>query len=345
MMPPIISLPVFDRPYLDNSIGQSLDRCSRLAFYNYRLNRAGVGRNYPIEFGNAYHTFRDVLEKTYRQTVIEKGKELDDVAEKLFEYSWGMAVKGWIDPPLEHKKSYLDKTRLASTCREAFTNWLSEKRLGAIIVLSTETPFDLELPGWWRCSAWKYCDFAITDEATFDWAETHCPKCGSPLQRRRFAGKIDQFIEWNKRLWFRDWKTTGMNGDFNKRYNPDHQFTGYSWATGVLSRRRPEGGIIEVIYNIKTKGPDFTPVYAARTKDDIDHWLVWIHDVWAEWEMRVRTDRWPMKTQGCEKYGGCFFRDACNTGSWFAIEGWLKQKTVESSWDPLNPDVEVGLPE
>lgn len=336
-----LSLPILAREAIDNSIGSTINRCPRLAFYNYALNRSPVKRDYPISFGSAYHVFREELEKLYRAD----SSKLDELRRlTLFESAFAIATKGWEDPPVEHKKSYLDKTRLRETCLAVFEDsWVPEKENGYYKVISTEAPFQLELPEVWRCSQWTKCDYKW--RTIHDHSGRACPKCGAPLERRRFLGRIDQVIEWNGRLWMRDFKTTGRKVDFNKKYNPDHQFTGYTWAAQKLSGRAVDGAIIDIAYNTKTKGPEFYPTIASRSSGDIEHWLEWIHDTFDEWEARIRSGIWPMNTMACDMYGECTFRRACASGSWVAIEEELKAHTVHSVWDPLNPDDEEGLPE
>ena len=308
-MPPL-TLPVLDRASLDNSILTAVGRCPRLAFYNYRLNRATRSTNYPINFGVAYHRFRQVLELLYREQIEKDGASLDDVSDGIYLAAWASAIVGWQDPPLEHKKGYLDLGRLSKTCLAAFDSWKEEKRRGYYKVVATEMAFDLTLPG-----------------------------------GRRFTGRLDQILEWNGRLWVRDFKTVGRMDDWKAKYNPDHQFTGYTWAAQQLSGRRVDGTIIDIVYNIKTKGPEFFPTLAARSSSDIQQWLEWVEFEGENWDRYCTTDKWPMRTSACGDYGGCFFRECCNLGSWESIEAWLSERTVHSVWDPLKPEEEVGLPE
>lgn len=340
----IITLPIHPREALDNSIAGTMNRCARLAFYNYALDRSPIVRNYPISFGQAYHIYRETLEKLYLSEVLEKGGSLGDLAKAMSIVAFKTATKDWVDPPVEHKKGYLDLTRLRKTCEFSFANWLQEKEAGYIKVIATESPFQLELPGVWRCSGWRWCDYLWyqEDSPTPNWM---CPNCGRPLETRRFLGKLDQILEWNGRLWIRDFKTTSRKVDFNKKYNPDHQFTGYTWAAQKLSNRSIDGAWIDIIYNTKTKGPESYPTLATRSAGDIEHWLEWIHDSFSEWESRIRSGIWPMNTTECDHFGECTFREACNSGDWFAISTWLEAKTVHSVWDPLNPEDEEGLPE
>lgn len=308
-MPPI-SLPVVDRRSIDNSVGQTYCRCPRLAFYNYRLNRASTGKNFPILFGSAYHNFREILELLYMKYVLEQNEDLEDLKQALYIAAFKQATEGWEDPPLEHKHAHLDYARLEKTCKSAFESWLNEKRQGYYKVIATEAAFEIPLPS-----------------------------------GRIFSGLIDQQIEWNGRLWIRDFKTTSRKEDFTKKFNPSHQFTGYVWAAQQLSGRRVEGVIIENVYNTKTKGPEFIPTLASRTTADIDHWLEWIEHVYDRWEESVEKEFWPMYTSACGDFGGCFFREACNSGSWPTIERFLEQRTVYSEWDPMDQSKEVGLPQ
>lgn len=307
---PQLSLPMLDRTSLDNSVLSVVGRCPRLAFYNYRLNRATRSVNYPINFGVSYHKFREILDKLYAEWIVKEGKELDSCSKMIFEAAWSVATKGWQDPPLEHKKGYLDLGRLSKTCEQAFEAWLDEKRRGYYKVIATEVAFELPLPS-----------------------------------GRLFTGRLDQILEWNGRLWVRDFKTVGRKDNWKEKYNPDHQFTGYSWAAQQLSDRRVDGTIIDIVYNTKTMGPEFHPTLANRSSNDIAQWLEWVEFESGNWERYCAEDLWPMRTMACGDYGGCFFRECCNLGSWDSIEGWLKERTIHSVWDPMNPEREEGLPE
>lgn len=311
-MPPI-NLPVVDREYLDNSILETCGRCPRLAYYNYKINRAARGKSWPIQYGVAFHKFKDVCELLYNQYVIEEGADLDDVKDMIYESASAVALLGWEDPPIEHTKSYLDLSRIRRGCELSFEQWLEEKKLGYYKVIGTETGFTLPLPS-----------------------------------GRLFAGRMDQILDWNTRIWVRDWKTLGRkpkNANFRAKFNPSHQFSGYTWAAQKLSGRRIEGVIISIVYNIKSTGPEFYTALANRTTDDIKQWLEWVEDEYSNWQHYVTNDYWPMRTSACEDYGGCFFKECCNSGSWSSIENWLEDNTISSTWDPLNPEGEEGLPE
>ena len=306
-----LSLPVLKRTYLDNSILETVARCPRLGYFNYVINRASRGTNYPIQYGVAYHKFRETIEALYIDWVGKEGQSLDDVQKLIYTTAWAVCTKDWKDPPLEHKKSYLDIGRLERACVQSYKDWILEKQHGHYIVIGNETGFTLPLPS-----------------------------------GRVFAGRIDQVLEWNQRLWLRDFKTIGrMDRDLKAKFTPGHQFTGYTWAQSQLSNRAVEGVIIDVVYNIKSKGPEFHPTLATRSSFDIQLWLEWVEHEYDNYQMFWERGMWPMKTSACGDYGGCFFKKCCNSGSNSSMEQWLQDFTIESVWDTLNPEQEKGIPQ
>lgn len=218
------------------------------------------------------------------------------------------AVFGWDEPPIGHKHEFLTKARLDATCNAAFEAWLEEKTDGLIKVLLWEQSFDLSLPS-----------------------------------GDRYGGRFDQLIEWNKKLWLRDFKTTSRMGKgYGARFDPDNQMSGYIWGNQILSGTEIEGVLIDVVYNTKTKGPEFHPFLTTRTAWQIENWE---EEVQCEIELvhgYFRTFTFPKRTTACEDFGGCFFRDACRRDGWGNIERWLKTNTAESVWDFADPKAEKG---
>lgn len=299
--------------HFDNSILSTFQRCPRKAFYQYYLDRAHDARNFPIQFGVAYHRFREVLELNYLDS--KDSNDLSDASyrEALFELAFNAALEvegGFEDPPAEAYHSYLHQTRLLSSCEEAFDHWLGEKRTGSMEILFPEQPFELELPN---------------DEY--------------------YTGKIDQVLEWRGReLWIRDFKTTSRMGrTYPEQFDPNNQFTGYVWAAQELSGRQVQGVIVETLYNTKTKGPEIKQFLSTRTPEQVEEW---VEEVCYEIE-RVRQyeedQMFPKRTLACNDYGGCLFRDACKKSHWHTREKWLESNTIESHWDPLNPEDEEGV--
>ena len=57
-----LTLPIREPTVFDYSTLSKFQRCPRQGFYTYGLHRAPSAINYPIQFGVAYHKFREYLE-------------------------------------------------------------------------------------------------------------------------------------------------------------------------------------------------------------------------------------------------------------------------------------------
>lgn len=292
----------------DNSMLSKAQRCPRKYFYQYVLDRAHKGQNYPIQFGIHYHAFRELLERFYLQTVKNGEHRLADVKNQLFQLAWNKSIEGFDDPPVEDRKSYLHTERLKESCEEAFQIWLDEKATGRVEVLFPEQPFELELPN-----------------------------------GELYIGRMDQIILYNDDVWVRDFKTTSRMGrTYKQNFDPNNQMTGYVWAAQKLSGRDVEGVFIETLYNTKTKGPQFHNFLSTRTQTQIEEW---IEETMYEIEQARQFEEdgmWPKRTVACNDYGGCNFRDACSMSHWRSRERWLLKRTIESTWDPREPDLEAA---
>jgi hypothetical protein len=309
-MPLVITMPIERSEVSDNSEISTHQRCPTKGLYQYGLNRAPIGTNYPIQFGVSYHKFREILEVVFEAHPREGDGLLDkEWQRETYELAWYAASKKFEDPPLDHKKAYLTTSRLSNACQLAFENWLHEKATGRYVVLFNEQAFDLALPS-----------------------------------GRRFGGRFDQILEWNGKLWIRDFKTVSRMGKtYGDQFEPNNQMTGYVWAAQELSGRRVEGVIIDVCYNTKNQGPEFHEFLTTRTPEHIERWLETIESETKEIDRYYEAGVFPMRTQACHDYGGCYFREACKKSSWPMIERWLEANTVESHWDFMNPEAEEGV--
>lgn len=300
------TLPIVPRETLDTSVLQTHQRCPRKAFYQYWLNRSGKGYNYPIGFGLSYHAYREWLERAW----MESGQDLAKDGPVCHEFAQIKALEVYPDdPPIGHKKEFLTRQRLRETFAQGYSEWQTEKRQGLFNVLEVEQGFQLTLPS-----------------------------------GRMFGGRMDQILEWHGQLWVRDFKTTSRMGkDYARQFDPNDQMTCYTWGASELSGRKVQGVIIQVIYNTKTKGPEHHQFLTTRSDAHI-----------AEWQQNVEQEAWlidkhstlemfPMRTTGCNDFGGCFYRDCCSMSSWKQRDAWLEAHTVESHWDFMNPDEEEGV--
>jgi hypothetical protein len=302
-------LELVKRDAYDNSILTTSQRCPRKALYQYFYNRAADGRNVPIGFGLAYHKFREVLELNYLKVCVGDGRDLQEVAPSLFKLALYEALDGYENPPEAHNKAYLSRGRLELTCEQAFVEWMAEKRKNIFVVLEAEQAFQLPLPS-----------------------------------GDLFGGRFDQILEWNGKLWIRDFKTTSRMGrDYHRMFDPNDQMTAYTWAASQLSGRPVQGVIIEVVYNTKTQGPKHHSIVSARTQAHIDEWLRNVQIAINDLNSYVESGYFPMRTTGCNDYGGCYFRDCCAMSSEVMRTAWLETKTIESHWDFMDPDKETGV--
>jgi hypothetical protein len=319
----------------DNSIRAEYVGCMRRGFYKYGLRRAFSGKNYPIQYGLAYHKYREVVENAMREKDLKMCHEIHDIG-------LNAATKGWEDPPIGHRYEYLDLPRLYLGLQMARKRIELEQASGSIKVTRSEDSFDLELP----FQVCQSCGWAILDGDDYN----HCPMCRDHppnLTRARHGGRIDQFIEFNNGLYVRDWKTTGYKSKHqDKKYDPNSQIQGYVWAGSQLSGRRFNGALIETVYNTKTKGPEVFQHYVDFSNGQMDQWVAsqmmyeqFIRTAWSRVK-ELGYLAFPQNTNACTAMGLCPYRDACLMGSGREIDNWLDNYTIYSHWDFMDPDKE-----
>lgn len=350
-----ISLPIFPpSAVLDNSTISEYSRCPRRGFYRYGLRRGFEGKSYTIQYGIAYHRYRETLEK---EMIVNKSK----LTEEIHQVALKAALHKYEEPPVGHRYEYLSRIRLIQACEKSKERVREEQRTGKIIVTRAEDSFDLELPffycencGWTipESEAYTDSDDSDDDDAVARMRLKHCPTCdGVELTRARHGGRVDQFVLWSafSKDMIRDFKTTSRMGkDYDLKFDPNSQMTGYVWAGSELSGRKFDGVLIETIYNTKSAGPDIFQTYVQFSAGQIEQWQAsmmmerqFIQTCFARAE-ELGYLAFPMRTAACPDYGGCRFRDACRSGSAWEIENWLKNYTIESHWDFTNPEEEVA---
>jgi len=90
-----VTLPMFPpEEVMDNSASSEYARCPRRGFYRYGLRRGFVGVNYPIQFGLAYHKYREIIE----EMMFDQESDLTDF---IHDSAVTLAVEGF-DEPLSH---------------------------------------------------------------------------------------------------------------------------------------------------------------------------------------------------------------------------------------------------
>ncbi len=334
-----ISLPLYPPDeVLDNSVIQEYTRCPRRGLYKYGMRRGFDGKSYPIQYGLAYHKYRETVENLMRE-------QKSPMTDEIHQAGWVACIEGWEDPPPEHKKAHLDLTRLVKAVNQARLRIQEEQRSGSVVITRPEEAFDLELP----FEICEDCGWAILRKE--DLIDTCCPNCGSGhIYSPRHGGRVDQFIQYRSLKnadMVRDFKTTGSKGDYyEQKFDPNAQLQGYVWAGGQLSGRKFDGALIETVYNTKTKGPEITQHYVTFSPGQEVAWLAsmmmersFIQTMWSRVD-ELGYLAFPQRTSSCQDFGGCHFRDACRTGGGWELNNWLENNTIESHWDFTNPEGE-----
>jgi hypothetical protein len=135
-----IGLPVFGHEaVLDNSTVSEYTRCPRKGLYRYGMRRGFEGKSYSIQYGIAYHKYRELVEK-------EMIKLNCKMTQAIHEAAISRALEGFEEPPMDHKHCHLNRIRLSRACLAAKERIEEEQRTGKVIVTRSEDSFDLELP-------------------------------------------------------------------------------------------------------------------------------------------------------------------------------------------------------
>lgn len=170
--------------------------------------------------------------------------------------------------------------------------------------------------------------------------DTHHPFPVHPVTREPFlySGRFDMLGEMNKRVVWRDEKTTtSISSNWSNQWNLRSQFSGYTWAL-QHEGFETDTGVIRGIGILKTK---FHQVEAIKqyNKQNVARW----HD-------QLRRDLWRLVrmwqegywdfnlAESCTAYGGCPFNDLCNSPN---EANWYSQYVVRR-WNPTqkNPIAE-----
>jgi hypothetical protein len=164
------------------------------------------------------------------------------------------------------------------------------------------------------------------------------------------AGKIDR-IRRNRvdgQLYNWETKTTGSNVSYYvQQVRPNHQITCYKWACSELLKMNVSGTILDVVYvsdrKIGGKFPngidiekDFARVETRRSATDVEEFLFDLRLATTDFlELQDRKlRRWHRNAPaGCYMYGGCHYRDACNSNLNPSI---LQAKYKTERWEPWN---------
>lgn len=299
-----VTLPIFEPEVFDNSMMETHSRCPRKYFYRYGLRRAPRGENFPIQFGLAYHDYRERIQPHFIEGV--------GVPLEVHEALRNEIVGAYEDPPLGHRKDYLTASRLEQTLDLAFARINHEVNQG-LKVIQSEQSFQLELDGveelfggrmdqviFWNGAVWMR-DFKTTSRMGSSYSKKFNPSnqmTGYVWAAGKLGGKLPKGVL--------------IEVVYNtKRSGPEfHQF---------LTERTP--GQIEQW--METAKSEIAEIRRNHQRTEKMGYLAW-----------------PQRTGACEDFGGCFYKDACKGDSAFGIEFFLKNQTDYSEWDFNDPNKE-----
>jgi len=157
--------------------------------------------------------------------------------------------------------------------------------------------------------------------------------CGLKREPIEYGGIFDTGVEWAGNEYVLEHKTTSQLGTYYfNQFKPNNQVTGYLWALGQLTGRKPSGAIINAIGLYKSSPTKFERSITTRSDEDITHWL---ENVRATCQMIKDCERrqfWPMHTQACTMYGKCEYHDVHVLGAKAEQEKFLEQMFTKEPW-------------
>ncbi len=163
-----------------------------------------------------------------------------------------------------------------------------------------------------------------------------------------YVGKVDR-IRRNRvdgQLYNWETKTTGSAVSYYvQQTRPNHQITGYKWACQEMLQLNIVGTILDVVHvsdrKVGGKFPngidpekDFARVETRRSVTDVDEFLYDLKRKATQFlDMRASdAKRWHRNApSACWMYGGCHFRDICNSNLNPSI---ISSKYVKRKWEP-----------
>lgn len=216
--------------------------------------------------------------------------------------------KGSTHPKFE----FQNLERWMVTIAKLYKFYEAELALGKIKVLSIEQPWMLQFP-----------------------------------DHKAVGGRYDQLIEWDGRIWVRDWKTTSKQLNwFGSNLKPNDQGIRYLWGTSALQfgvdadgipNKMIDGIMFTAIYNTKTVGPEIQPFPITWSKEQVRIWVKEQMHIHKQMKMSYDEDIWPMEEANCTF---CDYKKVCELPSESAMENMLKLNYLLSPWDHTKVDQE-----
>lgn len=159
---------------------------------------------------------------------------------------------------------------------------------------------------------------------------------GLTSEQYLLCGHLDRFVEFEKKIWVLDRKTTkyGLDDSYFDKYSPDNQMTIYYIAGQLIYEDRPIAGLIIDGLQIGASFTRFRRGLVYRTKSQIEEYLTDLRHYLALAELYAKQNYWPQNTKSCQQYGGCPFRKVCGASP-EVRQPLLNGLFHRRIWDPL----------
>jgi hypothetical protein len=287
-------LKVFERhepDVLDPTARLAAKKCKR--FYFLRIVLGFVIRPNGSSSTNYPLSFGSCYHR-FRE-VLTKTESLQDALAAALKH-WNKETNG-VDPVAGSRWEFLTEARLTKSCMVGYAHWKKEKEAGNIQVIQPEQPFDILL------------------------------KDG----KTRMGGRLDEGVRWNGKPWARDFKASSKTLNYwNRRIEPNDQFTCYTLGLSKLTHEQAQGCIVEVLRNTKKEGPEIIPLTTSRTQGQLDSWeeeQIFYNGIIS---LCREADTWPMEESECAY---CDFRQVCTRPSEVSMIAKLEQSYVQRPWN------------
>lgn len=318
--------------FVDHSIHSTFSTCEEKGRLGYIEHKVPIDESPPLVFGSAFHA---AVASLYSNVDLPL-EEAIVIAQKAF---------------IDERQTKPGALPMVST---AGTNRRSVERGYYLVKYYAER---------WRSQDVQWKDITYTDKKTgevkpyveigfsiyfMDW---RCPVCGQ-LIPVVYVGKMDRLrhyrVDNNAYVW--ETKTTARGlGAFMEQVRPNHQLTGYKWAAKELLGLDVKGVWFDAIFvsDRKVGGKfehgidiekDFARLETRRSATDIAEFL---------YDLKLFTERYLARRDSglrrwhrnapaaCYMYGGCHYREACNSNLNEAI---MRNKYKFHEWHPWEHD-------
>lgn len=146
------------------------------------------------------------------------------------------------------------------------------------------------------------------------------------------VGHIDRMVEFNERLYVKDYKTTkGLSRQWFADFELSHQLSGYTAAGQVILDRPVSGAIVDGIA-LQVGGVQFQRGFVNKTEGQLNEYFETVQNTLDEAERHADTGEYPMNTSACYF---CQFKELCRQPPEFRESYKAQLFDKVPAWNPL----------